>query len=104
MTEKLLQYLWNYKAFKNYDFKDIEGNSVEIIHFGRWNTDAGPDFLNAKIKTKGLVIAGHIELHIRTSDWIFHNHSQDPNYQNIILHVVYQNDTDIDDLIRKNVP
>ncbi|KFF21212.1 DUF2851 family protein [Chryseobacterium sp. JM1] len=104
MTEKLLQYLWNYKVFKNYDFKDLEGNPVEIIQFGRWNTDAGPDFLNAKIKTKGLVIAGHIELHIRTSDWIFHNHSQDPNYQNIILHVVYQNDTDIDDLIRKNVP
>ncbi|HCA06714.1 DUF2851 family protein [Chryseobacterium sp.] len=104
MTEKLLQYLWNYKVFKNYDFKDIEENPIEIIHFGRWNTDAGPDFLNAKIKTKGLVIAGHIELHIRTSDWIFHNHSQDPNYQNIILHVVYQNDTDIDDLIRKNVP
>ncbi|SFN51499.1 Protein of unknown function [Chryseobacterium oleae] len=104
MTEKLLQYLWNYKVFKNYDFKDLEGNPVEIIHFGRWNTDAGPDFLNAKIKTKGLVIAGHIELHIRTSDWIFHNHSQDPNYQNIILHVVYKNDTEIDDLIRKNVP
>ncbi|SHG48251.1 DUF2851 family protein [Chryseobacterium sp. OV279] len=104
MTEKLLQYLWNYKVFKNYDFKDIEENPIEIIHFGRWNTDAGPDFLNAKIKTKGLVIAGHIELHIRTSDWIFHNHSQDPNYQNIILHVVYQNDTEIDDLIRKNVP
>jgi len=104
MTEKLLQYLWNYKVFKHFDFKDIEGNSVEIINFGKWNTNAGPDFLDAKIKTKGLLIAGNIELHIRTSDWIFHNHSQDPNYQNIILHVVYQNDAEIDDLIRKNVP
>jgi hypothetical protein len=101
MTEKLLQYLWNYKVFKHFDFKDIEGNSVEIISFGKWNTNAGPDFLDAKIKIKGLIIAGNIELH---SDWIFHNHSQDPNYQNIILHVVYQNDAEIDDLIRKNVP
>ncbi|MBL1222197.1 DUF2851 family protein [Chryseobacterium sp. L7] len=104
MTEKLLQYLWNYKVFKNYDFKDIEGNSVEIIHFGKWNKDAGPDFLNAKIKIKGVMIAGHIELHIRTSDWVFHNHSQDPNYQNIILHAVYQNDAEISDLNSKNVP
>lgn len=104
MTEKLLQYLWNYKVFKHFDFKDIEGYSVEIISFGKWNTDAGPDFLDAKIKTKDLVIAGNIELHIRASDWIFHNHSQDPNYQNIILHVVYQNDAEINDLISKNVP
>lgn len=104
MTEKLFQYLWNYKVFKNYDFKDIEGNSVEIIHFGKWNKDAGPDFLNAKIKIKGVMIAGHIELHIRTSDWVFHNHSQDPNYQNIILHAVYQNDAEISDLNSKNVP
>lgn len=104
MTEKLLQYLWNYKVFKHFDFRDIEGNAVEILNFGKWNTNAGPDFLDAKIKTKDLVIAGNIELHVRTSDWIFHNHSQDPNYQNIILHVVYQNDAEIDDLIRKNVP
>lgn len=104
MTEKLLQYLWNYKVFKNYDFKDIEGNSVEIIHFGKWNKDAGPDFLNAKIKIKEVIIAGHIELHIRTSDWVFHNHSQDPNYQNIILHAVYQHDAEISDLNSKNVP
>ncbi|WP_223558278.1 DUF2851 family protein [Chryseobacterium lathyri] len=104
MTEKLLQYLWNYKVFKHFDFKDIEGHSVEIISFGKWNTNAGPDFLDAKIKTKDLVIAGNIELHLLASDWVFHNHSQDPNYQNIILHVVYQNDAEIDDLISKNVP
>lgn len=104
MTEKLLQYLWNYKIFKYFDFKDIEGNSVEIIQFGTWNKDAGPDFLNAKIKINGLVLVGNIELHVRTSDWIFHNHSQDPNYQNIILHVVFQHNTDINVLIGKKVP
>ncbi|MGK6342020.1 DUF2851 family protein [Chryseobacterium sp. DT-3] len=104
MTEKLLQYLWNYKVFKHYNFRDIEGHSVEIISFGKWNTNAGPDFLDAKIKTKDLVIAGNIELHLRASDWVFHNHSQDPNYQNVILHVVYQNDIEITDLISKNIP
>ncbi|MBP1165984.1 hypothetical protein JOE44_002868 [Chryseobacterium sp. PvR013] len=104
MTEKLLQYLWNYKVFKHFDFKDIEGNSVEIIHFGKWNKNAGPDFLDAKIKINGLLLAGNIELHIRSSDWIFHHHSIDPNYQNIILHVVFQHDIEIHDLTEKRVP
>ncbi|UTX47830.1 DUF2851 family protein [Chryseobacterium sp. MA9] len=104
MTEKLLQYLWNYKVFKNFNFKDIEGNSVEIIHFGKWNKNAGPDFLDAKIKINGLLLAGNIELHVRSSDWIFHNHSQDPNYQNIILHVVLQHDIEIQELTGKHIP
>lgn len=104
MTEKLLQYLWNYKVFKHFDFKDIEGNSVEIIHFGKWNKDAGPDFLDAQIKTNGLILAGNIELHVRSSDWIFHNHSQDPNYQNIILHVVFQHDMEVCDHTGKGIP
>ncbi|SHM10530.1 DUF2851 family protein [Chryseobacterium polytrichastri] len=104
MTEKLLQYLWNFKIFQNFDFKDIEGNSVEIIDFGKWNTDSGPDFQMAKIKTNNLILAGNIELHVKSSDWIFHNHSKDPNYQSIILHVVFQNDIEIDELKNKNIP
>ena len=104
MTEKLLQYLWNYKVFKHFNFKDIEGNSVEIIHFGKWNKNAGPDFLDAKIKINGLLLAGNIELHVRSSDWIFHHHSDNPDYQNIILHVVFQHDIEILELSGKNIP
>lgn len=104
MTEKLLQYLWNFRVFTNFDFKDTEGNPVDIIDFGRWNTDSGPDFLMAKIKINGVTLAGNIELHVRSSDWIFHQHTKDPNYDNIILHVVYQNDADIDEFKLKNIP
>ncbi|MFP3599432.1 DUF2851 family protein [Chryseobacterium sp. SIMBA_029] len=104
MTEKLLQYLWNYKVFKHFDFKDIEGNSVEILEFGKWNSDAGPDFLTGKIKFNNVILAGNIELHVKASDWIFHNHSTDPNYKNIILHVVFHNDTSIDEFTINNIP
>lgn len=104
MNEKLLQYLWNFKVFTNFDFKDTEGNPIEILDFGRWNTDSGPDFLMAKIKINGLTLAGNIELHIKSSDWIFHQHAKDPNYDNIILHVVYQNDADIEEFKLKNIP
>ena len=104
MTEKLLQYLWNFKVFKNFDFKDLNGNPIEIIDFGKLNTDAGPDFLMAKIKVNNIILVGNIELHVKSSDWIFHNHSSDPNYQNIILHVVFQNDADIEEFKSKNIP
>lgn len=104
MTEKLLQYLWNYKIFHHFDFKDLEGNPIEIVDFGKWNTDSGPDFLSAKIRINHIIFVGNIELHVKSSDWIFHNHSLDPNYQNIILHVVFQNDCEIDELTHKNVP
>ncbi len=104
MTEKLLQYLWNFKIFKSFDFTDVGGNSVEILEFGKWNTNAGPDFLDAKVKISNILLAGHIELHVKSSDWIFHNHSRDPNYQNIILHVVFHHDVEIDELNDKNIP
>jgi len=104
MTEKLLQYLWNFKIFKHFDFKDIEGNAVEILDFGKWNTNSGPDFLSAKIKINTIIFAGNIELHVKSSDWIFHNHALDPHYQNIILHVVFQNDCEIEELNNKNIP
>ncbi|MDQ1098698.1 MULTISPECIES: DUF2851 family protein [Chryseobacterium] len=104
MTEKLLQYLWNHKVFRHFDFKDIEGNPVDIISFGTWNSDSGPDFLNAKIKFGNITLAGHVELHIKSSDWIFHQHSQDPNYKNIILHAVLHHDTDIQELRNNNIP
>ncbi|MCD1118817.1 DUF2851 family protein [Chryseobacterium turcicum] len=104
MNEKLLQYLWNFKVFTNFDFIDTEGNPVEILDFGRWNTDSGPDFLMSKIKTKNMILAGNIELHVKSSDWIFHQHSKDPAYKNIILHVVFQNDIDIKEFKDQNIP
>ena len=104
MNEKLLQYLWNFKIFKNFDFKDVEGNAVEILDFGTWNFNSGPDFLLGKIKTKNLVLAGNIELHVKSSDYIFHQHSGNPEFENLILHVVFIHDVEVEELNQKNIP
>ena len=104
MTERLLQYLWNYKIFKSFDFKDTSGNAIEVLEFGHWNTNSGPDFLMAKIKTKDLVFVGNIELHINSSDWIAHQHTGNADFENIILHVVYNHDIEIESLAAKNIP
>jgi hypothetical protein len=92
MTEKLLQYIWQFGYFNNTDLKTVNGERIEIIHRGTVNTNQGPDFLNAKIKIGNTLLAGSVELHINTSDWKKHKHSDDPNYKNVILHVVLRND------------
>ena len=104
MNEKLLQYLWNFKIFKSFDFKDVEGNSLEILDFGKWNFDSGPDFLFGKIKFKDLILAGNIELHVKSSDYIFHKHSGNPEFENLILHAVYYHDVEVEELTEKNIP
>ncbi len=48
MNENLLQYLWKYKIFSKLDFKDTDGNPIEILDFGTLNTNSGPDFSLAK--------------------------------------------------------
>ncbi len=104
MNEKLLQYIWNYKIFSHFNFQDTTGKPIEVLNSGDWNHNAGPDFLMAKIKHNNLIHAGNIELHVRSSDWIFHQHTEDPAFSNIILHVVYHDDTEVEVLKKRNVP
>ena len=104
MNENLLQYLWKYKIFSKLDFKDTDGNPIEILDFGTLNTNSGPDFSLAKIKTKNIVLAGNIEIHVKSSDWYFHNHDLQQDYQSVILHVVYFNDTDVSELKEAGIP
>lgn len=103
MNEKLLQYLWQYKIFRNFNFKDTEGNNIDILDFGQWNSNSGPDFLCAKIKTKGLTLVGNIEIHLKSSDFLTHKHNENPAYKNLILHVVYEHDIDLELLKHKNI-
>ncbi|AZI68294.1 DUF2851 family protein [Kaistella daneshvariae] len=104
MNEKLLQYLWNFKIFNDFNFIDVDGNPLEILDFGKWNFNSGPDFLFGKIKQKNLVLAGNIELHVKSSDWIFHQHSGNPEFENIIAHVVYAHDVEIEEFKTKKIP
>ncbi len=103
MNEDLLQYLWNFKKFRTFDFVSIDGRKIEIIDFGEWNKNSGPDFLLAKIKIDGIVFVGNIEIHTKASDWFFHNHSGNPEFGNLILHAVYVNDCEIPEIDNQQV-
>ena len=69
MTEKLLQYIWQFQYFNYGDLYTEEGEALQIIHPGSLNSNQGPDFSDAKIKINATTWAGSSELHINTSDW-----------------------------------
>ena len=95
MTERLLQYIWQFQYYNNNSLTTVDGDALQIIYPGKFNTNQGPDFLEAKIKVAETTWAGNIELHIKSSNWVTHKHSEDKNYNNIILHVVWEDDADL---------
>jgi len=95
MNERLLQYIWQFRYFNMNELATIEDESIQIIKPGILNTNQGPDFLDAKIKIGNTIWAGSVELHLLSSDWKKHKHSGDKNYKNVILHVVWQDDADL---------
>ncbi len=95
MTERLLQYIWQFKYYHSSHFISTDGDPIQVIHPGLLNTGQGPDFSNAKIKAGNTIWVGSVELHIKSSDWQQHKHSLDPNYKNVILHVVWEHDQEL---------
>lgn len=93
--EQLLHYVWKHKIFPLHELQTSTGLPVEIIDTGLHNTDAGPDFFNAKIKIDGKVWVGNIEVHSVSSDWMKHNHHTDKAYDSVILHVVEHIDYEV---------
>jgi hypothetical protein len=92
ITEKLLQYIWQFQYFNNTNLVTESNEKISILNKGTLNTNQGPDFLNAKIKIGNTILVGNIELHTHSSHWHKHKHATDQNYQNIILHVVWKHD------------
>ena len=69
-----------------------EGEPLQIESFGNFNTLQGPDFSNGRIRWQGASWIGHIEMHLKSGEWYQHKHHEDPAYENVILHVVWEED------------
>lgn len=93
MTEDFLHFIWRTHNFDFRDLRTTDGQHIEILDFGRWNTGSGPDFSMARVHLDGIEWVGNIEMHLLSSDWTRHNHAEDPAYENVILHVVLEEDT-----------
>lgn len=99
MKESFLHYLWQFKKFHFSELQTTEGLPITILHSGNYLQQAGPDFFNAQLIIGVQKWAGSVEIHLKSSDWYVHHHEIDPAYDNVILHVVWEHDTEV---FRKN--
>ena len=97
MKEEFLYYIWENRLIDK-ALQTTEGEAVDIVATGYRNTDSGPDFLEARIQIGDKLWAGHVEIHVKASDWNRHGHQTDKAYKNVILHVVYENDTKVNNI------
>ena len=95
MKEDFLHYLWKFKKFDTLNLKTAQEEQITIIKTGDYLELAGPDFFNAQITIGNQKWAGNVEIHLKSSDWYVHGHEKDAAYENVILHVVWEHDTEI---------
>lgn len=95
MNEDLLSFIWRFQYFEKKALHTDENLSLSIIRPGHKNADAGPDFSEARVLIDGVLWVGSIELHVKASDWYFHEHEQNGAYDGVVLHVVWENDREV---------
>ena len=104
MKESFLHLIWQQQLISSNKLLTTKGCDLKIHEKGTLNLLQGPDFSNAIIELDTQKWAGNIEVHVKSSDWYAHKHQDDKNYQNVILHVVYEHDVEIFDLYSNEIP
>ncbi len=95
MQEKFLHFIWQYQYFAGNTLQTDPGGPVQVIYPGEYNEHGGPDFLFACLIIDGIEWRGHVEIHVKSSDWYEHNHQLNPAYDAVILHIVWNNDQEV---------
>lgn len=90
-NETTLAYLWQEQVLTT-DLRTTEGRRLRVIYRGVWTHRRGPDFANALLDLDGELVSGDVELHVRASDWYAHGHHEDPAYDHVVLHAVWDDD------------
>jgi len=93
VNEEFLHFIWKNRLFSLPMVLD-DGTVIDVLDPGLPNPDSGPDFFNARIRIGNLVWAGNIEIHLKASDWNRHGHQLDQAYDNVILHLVLELDSE----------
>lgn len=95
MKEDFLHYLWKFQKFQVRELHTVAREKIEIITPGQHNHLSGPDFFDARLRIGGQLWAGNVEIHIRSSHWYAHGHEKDRAYDNVVLHVVWEDDAPV---------
>lgn len=91
LNESFISRIWtNEEYYKG--LKTSDGRQVKIINFGLPNSDSGPDFKDALVQIDDVLYSGDVEIHQTFRDWDSHKHKNDPQYNKVILQVVFWGD------------
>ncbi|GGK64736.1 DUF2851 family protein [Rufibacter glacialis] len=96
MKEDFLHYVWRFQYYKKEGLVTTAGQEVVVLQPGLYNkSDAGPDFFGARVRVGPTEWVGSVEIHLKASDWRRHQHHQDAKYNQVVLHVVWENDAPV---------
>lgn len=95
MREDFIAFIWKHQYFKKDSLQTSQNEPLQVLKVGDENSNAGPDFFAAQIIIDNQKWVGTVELHVKSSDWYVHGHENDANYDNVILHVVWEDDTPV---------
>ena len=102
MKEEFLHYVWKYQLLDISALRSVQKEALSIVFPGVHNHDTGPDFLNAQVRIADQLWIGNVEIHLKSSDWYWHQHEIDENYDAVILHVVWDHDVEV--FMKNNTP
>jgi hypothetical protein len=88
-SEEFLYHIWDAQHLKE-NLKTLSGKKIIIKFPGRWNTDSGPDFKDAILEINGKIQKGDIEIDLTTYNWKSHAHNENPEFNSVLLHIVYE--------------
>jgi hypothetical protein len=89
-TERLLQAVWQHQRLKRGELKTADGKTVRVFHPGFASVEGGPDFRDAVLQIgDDAPRSGDVEIDLRSGGWRAHGHDKNKSFQNVILHVVW---------------
>ncbi len=92
MQELFVHYLWQFQYFDKKYLQTTDKEDVKVVAVGHANANAGADFTQACVVINGIKWYGNVEIHLKSSDWLLHQHHENQSYDNVILHVVWEDD------------
>ncbi len=92
LREDFLSFVWQFRQYNAQDLATTNGEKLTVLQVGQPNKHAGPDFFNARVVIADTTWSGNVEIHVKSSAWNGHGHEHDWSYNNVILHVVLEDD------------
>ena len=92
LSERVIQKIWLRQDFSSSGLRTVSGKELAVKNPGRWNLLNGPDFKEARLLLDGKPLSGDVEIHFSVSDWHVHQHSINPAFDRVVLHVVLHQD------------